>query len=37
MQGYSQIVLKDYLSRMGELETTNLISEFSCPLNKDVE
>ena len=37
MQGYSQIVLKDYLSQMGDLEATNLLSEFSCPLNNDVE
>lgn len=39
MDGYAQISLLDMIEKLGDKSNTlnKLISEFSCPLNKDVE
>lgn len=39
MDGYAQVSLHDMINELGEKSETihKLISEFSCPLNKDVE
>ena len=37
MVGYSIILLKDMIQELGENETRKRLSQFSCPLNKDVE
>ena len=37
MVGYSIILLKDMIQELGENETKKRLSQFSCPLNKDVE
>lgn len=34
---YSLILLSDMIEEFGEKETRNLLSDFSCPKNKDVE
>ena len=37
MQGYAVVNLKHMLDEMGEDETKRFLSDFSCPLNADVE
>ncbi len=37
MSGYTRINLMDMIARLGETATKSVISEFSCPLNLDVE
>lgn len=37
MKGYVQIPLKDMIEQMGEDRVKNILSDFSCPQNKDVE
>ena len=37
MSEYSIIPLADILDEIGESDTENLLSSFSCPMNKDVE
>jgi hypothetical protein len=37
MQGFSIINLKSMIEQIGEPETKERLSNFSCPLNKDVE
>jgi len=37
MKGYSLISLKDMAEELGEKQTEKILSQFSCPLNKDVE
>lgn len=37
MTGYSIVVLDEMISELGEERTKNILSSFSCPLNKDVE
>lgn len=37
MTGYGLVNLKDMIQELGEGRTKEILSEFSCPLNKDVE
>ena len=37
MSGYKKILLSDMIEQLGEIETKTILSDFSCPLNKDVE
>ncbi|MEA1959964.1 MAG: N-acetyltransferase [Bacillota bacterium] len=37
MDGYSIVLLRDMIDELGENETQKILSQFSCPLNKDVE
>lgn len=37
MTGYGLVNLRDMLHELGEERTKELLSEFSCPMNKDVE
>ena len=37
MNGYRIVKLKDMLDELGEEELKVILSEFSCPLNKDIE
>lgn len=37
MSGYIQVNLKDLSETMGEAYCQSIVSDFSCPLNKDVE
>ncbi|MDD4440245.1 MAG: N-acetyltransferase [Tissierellia bacterium] len=37
MDGYSSVLLKDMIEELGEKETKIILSQFSCPLNMDVE
>lgn len=37
MSGYIGINLKEMLEQIGEVETKSILSDFSCPLNPDVE
>jgi len=37
MSGYSIILLKNMLEELGEDKAKKVLSQFSCPLNKDVE
>lgn len=37
MRGYTLVNLKELLQQLGEEETKGLLSNFSCPLNPDVE
>ena len=35
--GYALVLLSDMLDELGEDATKSILSEFSCPKNKDVE
>lgn len=37
MTGFGGINLKDMISEIGEKEVKSILSDFSCPLNADVE
>lgn len=37
MSGYIGINLKDMIDQIGEVETQSILSDFSCPINPDVE
>jgi hypothetical protein len=37
MTGYIQVNLRDMVNNIGEDKAKNILSNFSCPLNKDVE
>lgn len=37
MTGYQLILLKDMIDELGEKKTKEILSQFSCPLNLDVE
>jgi len=37
MTGYIQVNLKDMINNLGEDKVKDILSNFSCPLNKDVE
>lgn len=37
MTGYGLVNLKDMVQELGEERTKEILSEFSCPMNKDVE
>ncbi len=37
MAGYKKVLLSDMITELGEDRTKEILSEFSCPLNKDVE
>lgn len=37
MSGYIGINLKEMLEQVGEVETKSILSDFSCPINPDVE
>lgn len=37
MDGYATALLKDMIEQLGEKEVKKILSQFSCPLNKDVE
>lgn len=37
MTGYLEVNLKEMLEQIGESEVKNILSNFSCPLNSDVE
>lgn len=37
MNGYRIVLLKDMLDELGEAEVKAILSEFSCPLNNDIE
>lgn len=37
MTGYALVNLVNFLNELGEERTKELLSEFSCPLNQDVE
>ncbi len=37
MTGYQLILLKDIIEELGEEKTKEILSQFSCPLNLDVE
>ena len=37
MSGYIGVNLKDMIEQIGEVETKAILSDFSCPLNPDVE
>lgn len=37
IKGYSQVNLFDMIKQLGEDRTQSILSDFSCPLNKDVE
>ena len=37
MIGYNLIILKDLLNEIGEEDCKKILSQFSCPLNEDVE
>ena len=37
MIGYQLILLKDIIEELGEEKTKEILSQFSCPLNLDVE
>jgi len=37
MDGYATVLLKDMIEQLGEKEVKKILSQFSCPLNKDVE
>jgi hypothetical protein len=37
MSGYIGINLKEMIEQIGEVETKSILSDFSCPLNPDVE
>lgn len=37
MTGYVQVNLNNMLKELGENRVNNILSNFSCPLNRDVE
>ncbi|ADZ83602.1 hypothetical protein [Cellulosilyticum lentocellum] len=37
MKGYVQVSLKDMIQELGESKVKSILSNFSCPLNEDVE
>lgn len=37
MTGYIQVNLREMINKLGEDKVNNILSNFSCPLNKDVE
>ena len=37
MTGYNLIALKDMIEQLGENRTKEILSDFSCPKNPDVE
>lgn len=37
MKGYVLVNLRDMIEQLGEDKTKNILSNFSCPLNKDVD
>ncbi len=37
MAGYNQVLLKDMIEQFGEEKTKDILSDFLCPYNKDVE
>lgn len=37
MTGYQLILLKDMIDELGEEKTKEVLSQFSCPLNLDVQ
>lgn len=37
MSGYIGLNLKEMIEELGENEVKKILSEFSCPLNEDVE
>lgn len=37
MTGYIQVNLREMISNLGEDKVKDILSDFSCPLNKDVE
>lgn len=37
MKGYQLSLLKDMVEELGEQQTRDILSQFSCPLNRDVE
>lgn len=37
MSGYKKILLSDMIEQLGEIETKAILSDFYCPLNRDVE
>ncbi len=37
MTGYNIVALDDMIAELGEEKVKNILAEFSCPYNKDVE